>query len=138
MIKPKYEESIWRLCREINDIASTLPVGKRNMIANRLSRIQLLQSKINRKMDNEITNQSNEQIAARYTAKKAILQGMIDGRTISFLDSSEFKVSEMHTQMHCISRDIEEKKLPYILRKEWFEFAPGKRAKRYSIIHKES
>ena len=60
MIKPKYEESIWRLCLEINDIASTLPVGKRNMIANRLSRIQFLQSKINRKMDNEITNQSHE------------------------------------------------------------------------------
>ena len=92
MIKPKYEESIWRLCREINDIASTLPVGKRNMIANRLSRIQLLQSKINKKMDNEITNQSNEQIAARYNAKKAILQAMIDGRTISSLtqESSKF------------------------------------------------
>lgn len=138
MIKPKYEESIWRLCREINDIASTLPVGKRNMIANRLGKIQMLHRKINKKMDTEIINQSNEQIAARYNAKKAILQAMIDGRTISFLDSSEFKVSEMHTQMHCIARDIEKKKLPYILRKEWFEFAPGKRAKRYSIIHKES
>lgn len=48
MIKPKYEESIWRLCREINDIASTLPVGKRNMIANRLSRIQYNQKSIER------------------------------------------------------------------------------------------
>lgn len=138
MIQPKYEENIQRLCREISNIAASLPTGKRNMIQNRLGKIQILHRKINKKMDTEIINQSNEQIAARYNAKKAILQAMIDGRTISFLDSSEFKVSEMHTQMHCIARDIEDKNLPYILHKEWFEFAPGKRAKKYHITPKEA
>lgn len=126
MIQPKYEENVQRLCREISDIAASLPTGQRNMIQNRLGKIQMLHRKINRKMDTEIINQSNEQIAARYNAKKAILQAMIDGRTISFLDSKEFKVSEMHTQMHCIARDIEDKNLPYILHKSGLSSPPAR------------
>lgn len=76
--------------------------------------------------------QTNKQIADRYIAKKAIFDAMMNGRKISFLDSAEFEVSEMHTQMHCIRQDIEDKKLPVELKDEWMEFGKhGKKCKRY-------
>lgn len=140
MIRPKYEETISALCREIGELTAGLPTGLRHRVSNRLDKIQSInRKKVNyyTRMDTQIAEQSNAQIAARYNAKKAILQAMIDGRHISFLDSGEFKVSEMHTQMHCIARDIEKKNLPYILHREWFEFAPGKRAKMYHITKVE-
>ena len=82
-------------------------------------------------------HQTQRQIADRYIAKKAIFDAMMNGRRISFLDSAEFEVSEMHTQMHCIRQDIEDKKLPYILKDEWMVFGKhGKKCKRYWLESK--
>ena len=84
------------------------------------------------KVMNTENQQTQRQIADRYIAKKAIFEAMMNGRKISFLDSAEFEVSEMHTQMHCIRQDIEDKKLPWVLKDEWMEFGKhGKRCKRY-------
>ena len=75
---------------------------------------------------------TQKQIADRYIAKKAIFEAMMKGRRISFLDSAEFEVSEMPTQMHCIRQDITDKNLPVVLKDEWMEFGKhGKRCKRY-------
>lgn len=82
--------------------------------------------------------QTNKQIADRYIAKKAIFQAMVEGRRISFLDAHEFEVSEMHTQMHCIRKDIEDHNLPYILKDEWMEFGKhGKKCKKYWLEAKQ-
>lgn len=76
--------------------------------------------------------QTNKQIADRYIAKRAIFNALMNGRRISFLDSAEFEVSEMHTQMHCIRKDIEEKQLPVELKADWMEFGRhGKKCKVY-------
>lgn len=75
-------------------------------------------------------NQTNEQIAQRYIAKKAILSALIAGRKISLLDSLEFKVSEMHTQICSIRQDIERKNLPFVMNSKWIE-KNGKRLKEY-------
>lgn len=77
--------------------------------------------------------QTNRQIADRYVAKQAIFEALKKGRYLTFLDGKEFGASEMHTQMHCIRRDIEEKKLPYILIGERHEFRAGKYCKRYHL-----
>lgn len=140
MIKPKYEESIWRLCNEITSLVEGLPNGKRNMIINRLGQIRVINTKCIKKMQNQpiIPEQSSTQIADRYIAYQAIFNAMLGGRTISFLDSSEFKVSEMHTMICYIRKHIEAKRLPYEVHGEWFEFAPGKRAKKYHITPKEA
>ena len=90
-------------------------------------------------MEMTIDKSTQKQIADRYIAKKAIFEAMVKGRRISFLDSAEFEVSEMHTQMHCIRQDIADKNLPYVLKDEWMEFGKhGKRCKRYWIENTQS
>ena len=139
MIPPKYDEKVVKLCKEIATLVDPLPLGQKNMVLNRLGQIRILNSKINKKMNTTpIPEQSSEQIAARYNAQKAILEAMLGGRTISFLDSQEFKICEMHTAICYIRKHIEAKQLPYELKGEWFEFAPGKRAKMYHIEKKEN
>lgn len=76
--------------------------------------------------------QTREQIKARYIAKQAIFNAMMNGRHISLLDSVEFMVSEMHTQICTIRQDIEKKNLPVSMKSQWFE-RNGKRMKEYWI-----
>lgn len=79
----------------------------------------------------------SNQIKDRYIAKKAIFNAMKDGRHISLLDSREFEVSQMHTQITFIRNEIREKNLPYVLRDEWIPFGThGKRCKSYWLEHK--
>lgn len=134
MIQPKYDESIRTLCREIETIVECLPTGQRNRIINRLGKIQSINRRKYKNMETTIIPEQNAtQIADRYIAQKAILEAMLKGRHISFLDSAEFKICEMHTAICYIRKHIEAKQLPYELKGEWFEFAPGKRAKKYHI-----
>ena len=130
-MKPKYNETIWKVLAEIKDLSRDLPQGKRNQISNRCDKISSTIKKM-KVMNTAETKQTHKQIADRYIAKKAIFDAMMNGRRISFLDSAEFEVSEMHTQMHCIRQDIEDKNLPVVLKDEWMEFGKhGKKCKRY-------
>ena len=130
-MKPKYNETIWKVLAEIKDLSRELPQGKRNQISNRCDKISSTIKKM-KVMNTSETKQTQRQIADRYIAKKAIFDAMMNGRRISFLDSAEFEVSEMHTQMHCIRQDIEDKNLPVVLKDEWMEFGKhGKKCKRY-------
>lgn len=130
-MKPKYNETIWKVLAEIKDLSRELPQGKRNQISNRCDKISSTIKKM-KVMNTSETKQTQKQIADRYIAKKAIFEAMMNGRRISFLDSAEFEVSEMHTQMHCIRQDIEDKNLPVVLKDEWMEFGKhGKKCKRY-------
>lgn len=80
---------------------------------------------------------TQKQIADRYIAKVAIFNAMVSGRYISFLDSAEFEVSEMHTQMCQIRKDIEKKNLPYELKSAWRSFGThGKQCKYYWLQEK--
>lgn len=65
--------------------------------------------------------QTHQQIVDRYNAKKAIFEAMTQGRHISLLDSMEFAVSQMHTTICFIRKDIEEKNLPYEMKDRWIE-----------------
>ena len=78
--------------------------------------------------------QTSGQIADRYIAKKAIFEAMKNGREISMLDSTEFEVSQMHTQICNIRQDIRDKHLPFVLKDRWIEFGRhGKRCKAYKL-----
>lgn len=130
-MKPKYDETIWRVLTEIKDLSKDLPQGKRNQISNRCDKISSTIKKM-KVMNTSESKQTQRQIADRYIAKKAIFDAMVNGRRISFLDSAEFEVSEMHTQMHCIRREIEDKNLPVVLKDDWMEFGRhGKKCKVY-------
>ena len=122
---------------EIKSLTSDLPQGKRNQISNRCDKISSTIKKM--KIMNTEDHQTQRQIADRYIAKKAIFEAMLGGRKISLLDSVEFEVSQMHTQISSIRKDIEDKNLPWVLKDEWMEFGNhGKKCKRYWLENKST
>ena len=118
--------------REIQQAAQGLPAGKKHPIINRCSKaIMIINKKTNTTMVTE-DNFTSQQIADRYNAKKAIFEAMTQGRKISFLDSREFEVSEFHTTICKIRKDIDSKSLPWELKDQWISFGRhGKRCKEY-------
>lgn len=131
-MRPKYDENLIRIMREIQQAAQGLPSGKKHPIINRCSKaIMIINKKTNTTMVTE-DNFTSQQIADRYNAKKAIFEAMTQGRKISFLDSREFEVSEMHTIICQIRKDIDSKSLPWELKDQWISFGRhGKRCKEY-------
>lgn len=78
--------------------------------------------------------QTSRQISDRYNAKQAVFNALKNGREISLLDSMEFELSQMHTTITYIRKDIREKNLPYILKDRWITFGKhGKRCKAYRL-----
>lgn len=129
-MRPKYTETMLRLTREIQDLAKDLPPGKGHQIFNRCSKINVIIKK-NKDMNIE-DNFTSQQIADRYNAKKAVFEAMCQGRKLSFLDSREFEVSEFHTTICLIRKDIDSKNLPWDLKDRWITFGKhGKRCKEY-------
>lgn len=131
-MKPKYDENLYRIMREIQEIAKGLPPGKKHPIFNRCNKaIMIINKKSKRTMSTE-DNFTHQQIADRYNAKKAIFEAMTQGRKVSFLDSREFEVSEFHTTICKIRKDIDSKSLPWELKDQWISFGrDGKRCKEY-------
>ena len=131
-MRPKYDENLIRIMREIQQAAQGLPAGKKHPIINRCSKaIMIINKKTNTTMVTE-DNFTSQQIADRYNAKKAIFEAMTQGRKISFLDSREFEVSEFHTTICQIRKDIDSKSLPWELKDQWISFGRhGKRCKEY-------
>ena len=131
-MKPKYDENLVRIMREIQEIAQGLPPGKKHPIFNRCNKaIMIINKKSKRTMATE-DNFTSQQIADRYNAKKAIFEAMTQGRKVSFLDSREFEVSEFHTTICKIRKDIDSKSLPWELKDQWISFGRhGKRCKEY-------
>lgn len=129
-MRPKYTETMLRLTREIQDLAKDLPPGKGHQIFNRCSKINEIIKKT--KDMNIEDNFTSQQIADRYNAKKAVFEAMCQGRKLSFLDSREFEVSEFHTTICQIRKDIDSKNLPWDLKDRWITFGKhGKRCKEY-------
>ena len=83
-MKPKYDENLYRIMREIQEIAQGLPPGKKHPIFNRCNKaIMIINKKSKRTMATE-DNFTHQQIADRYNAKMAIFEAMTKGRKISF------------------------------------------------------
>lgn len=82
---------------------------------------------------------TQEDFAAQDKAKKAVFAAMMQGRKVDLRNAAEFQLSQMHTAIHQIRRDIERKALPVILCDEWVRPGEGARPfKRYWIIEKET
>lgn len=124
--------------------AAHLPKGEARRLNNYADKMAVaIRRYERRRATNSITAPDPEdlstsrQIADRYIAKQAIFNALTGGRHISLLHAREFKVSEMHTQIHCIRRDIEDKNLPYELHWKWIKVGlAGKRCKEYWLEEK--
>lgn len=146
MIKrPDYRKTIDALRAEIYEIAASLPPSVKNRLINKTDALtqrvrkeaaMIRQDAVAAAADGPIQEDdcryTQQQIADRYVARKAIFDALVRGREISLLNAREFKVSEMHTQIHCIREEIRKKDLPWILRDRWIESGTsGKRCKQY-------
>lgn len=123
----KFEKRIAEELAGLRKLAAYLPDGKARALLNKCDKISGYASKAQAMVDAPTGSlfprpeaapkyePTQEDIAARYNAKKAIFQALMAGRVISLENAAEFKVSQMHTQISCIRRDIEDKRLPWVL-----------------------
>lgn len=145
----KLEKKIAAELEGIRRLAALLPPGKCRALLNKCDRLSIISRKGQALLDTpvgclfpaethagDIT--TNEDVAGRYIAKKAIFEAMMRGRRVSLEDEDEFRTREMHTQIHCIRKEIEAKQLPWILCDEEVRPDPSRRGyKRYWLIPKE-
>lgn len=137
-MRPKHQESLLRLNKEIQELARDLTPGKYHQVINRCSKMNMIIKKAFKNMNTE-DNFTSRQIADRYIAKQAIFEAMTRGRKVSFLNSAEFAVSEFHTTICNIRKDIDRKSLPWDLKSQWITFGKqGKRCKEYWLESRES
>lgn len=141
----QYDPNIQDAVRQIRTVIRDLPSGQRLFIENKLDRISSQSKRAIRrgawKVDQQHTQAytpTHDQIAKRESAIKAVMQAMIGGRKISFLDGEEFELTQMHTTITKIRRKIEQKNLPYIMCDEVFFVGKNNNpAKKYWLIPKE-
>lgn len=125
------EKRLRSLLQEVRLIAGTIDTKHGRQIVNYCDKIGVaFRRRVAEPAFSE--GESTSQVEKRYVARKAILSALLSGRRISLLDSAEFQVSQMHTQMHLIAtKDLLE--LPdYVLRSEWVPCGTaGARCKEY-------
>ena len=125
--------------RALREKALQIEGIRRNRVANYFGKIIVEAGKVARLKDEPQDNKAlQKQIADRYDANKAIFNALLSGRRITLENPREFRVSEMHTQIHCIREKISKQNLPYILQSRWVNIGTLKRrVKEYWIETKE-
>lgn len=143
----KLEKRIAAELDGIKKLAAFLPNGKANALLNKCAKIgayarkgqaliEAPQGSLFPREEHAGEVSTNEDIAARYVARRAIFEAM-KSRKVSLEDAERFRISQMHTQIHCIRREIQDKQLPWVLCDEAVQ-RPGRRGyKRYWLIPKE-
>lgn len=135
-----------RLTERIDDLrsyAKLLPAGRARALNNKCDALTLLAKKAAAQamypQRNLFDARTQEDMAAQHNAKMAVFQAMMGGRRISLENAREFKVSQMHTVICKIRREIEDKNLPWVLCDEWIRKGKGsgRTYKHYWLIPKE-
>lgn len=148
MQKIKIEKRISEEVAGILKMADYLPAGKANALRNKLANIRKYATKAQAMVDAPVGNLFTQPVHANYDArtdadmasqekcKKAVFLHMVSGGKVSLLDAHRFRVSQMHTTIAKIRKDIDRKKLPYILCDEWVRPEGTRPFKRYWLIDK--
>lgn len=143
--------NIERRCKEETDSirnrvqkSKTMTPGEKNAILNRLDALDQWSKKVAKQ---QLTAhyrhacydaRTNDDIAAQMRAKKAVFAALMAGRRVDLTMAAEFHVSQMHTAIAQIRRDISSKHLDLILCDEWLRPDDGRRPyKQYWLVQKE-
>lgn len=119
--------------------SKTISSGDRNAILNRLEDIERWARKTQSQQERghyrtaAYDARTNEDIAAQEKCKKAVFEAMLNGRHVDLRNSHEFRVSQMHTTIHKIRRDIERKHPDLVLCDEWLRLEGTRPFKSYWI-----
>ena len=143
--------NIERRCKEETDSirnrvqkSKTMTPGEKNAILNRLAALDQWSKKVAKQ---QLTAhyrhacydaRTNDDIAAQMRAKKAVFAALMAGRRVDLTMAAELQVSQMHTAIAQIRRDISSKHLDFILCDEWLRPDDGRRPyKQYWLVQKE-
>lgn len=143
--------NIERRCKEETDSirnrvrkSKTMTPGEKNAILNRLAALDSWSRKVAKQQliphyrHAAYDARTNDDIAAQMRAKKAVFAALMAGRRVDLTMAAEFQVSQMHTAIAQIRRDIWRKDLPYVLCDEWLRPTDGSRPyKQYWLVQKE-
>ena len=143
--------NIERRCKEETDSirnrvqkSKTMTPGEKNAILNRLDALDLWSKKVAKQQltahyrHAAYDARTNDDIAAQMRSKKAVFAALMAGRRVDLTMAAEFHVSQMHTAIAQIRRDISSKHLDLILCDEWLRPDDGRRPyKQYWLVQKE-
>ena len=143
--------NIERRCKEETDSirnrvqkSKTMTAGEKNAILNRLAARDQWSKKVAKQQltahyrHASYDARTNDDIAAQMRAKKAVFAALMAGRRVDLTMAAEFHVSQMHTAIAQIRRDISSKHLDFILCDEWLRPDDGRRPyKQYWLVQKE-
>lgn len=143
--------NIERRCKEETDSirnrvqkSKTMTPGEKNAILNRLDALDQWSKKVAKQQltahyrHASYDARTNDDIAAQMRAKKAVFAALMAGRRVDLTMAAEFHVSQMHTAIAQIRRDISSKHLDLILCDEWLRPDDGRRPyKQYWLVQKE-
>ena len=139
-IDKRYEEEL----AGIRKIAEKfLPLGARNAVMNKCSKLSRYAQKAAAQLERghyrtaAYDARTNEDIAAQARCKKAVFEAMLAGRHVDLRNAAEFHVSQMHTAIAQIRRDIDRKHPDLLLCDEWVRLEGTRPFKSYWIIEKE-
>ena len=143
--------NIERRCKEETDSirnrvqkSKTMTPGEKNAILNRLAALDQWSKKVAKQQltahyrHAAYDARTNDDIAAQMRAKKAVFAALMAGRRVDLTMAAEFQVSQMHTVIAQIRRDIYRKRPDLILCDEWLRPDDGRRPyKQYWLVQKE-
>ena len=141
-IDKRYEEELAGIRR----IATAhLPQGEANKVLNKCAKLASYAKKAAAQLERghyrtaAYDARTNEDIAAQARCKQAVFEAMLAGRHVDLRNASEFHVSQMHTAIAQIRRDIDRKnKYPgLLLCDEWVRPQGTRPFKSYWIDKKE-
>ena len=139
-IDKRYEEEL----AGIRKIAEKyLPLGARNAVLNKCSKLSLYSKKAAAQLQRghyrtaAYDARTNEDIAAQARCKKAVFEAMLAGRHVDLRNAQEFHVSQMHTAIAQIRRDIDRKHPDLVLCDEWVRLEGTRPFKSYWLVEKE-
>ena len=143
--------NIERRCKEETDSirnrvqkSKTMTPGEKNAILNRLAALDQRSKTVAKQQltahyrHADYDARTNDDIAAQMRYKKAVFAALMAGRRVDLTMAAEFQVSQMHTAIAHIRRDISRKHPELILCDEWLRPDDGRRPyKQYWLVQKE-
>lgn len=125
-----------------------LPAGERRAILGHLDKIDYIARKASKQLSvahhrgpvvhAPYDARTEDDMAGLAKAKKAIFDAMMKGRRVDCTMSREFEISQVHTAIHQIRRDIDRKNLDIVLCDEWKRPEGRRPYKQYWIVQKEA
>lgn len=124
--------------------SKNMTIGEKNGILNRISALNRWAEKVAKQQRTphyrhaNYDARTNDDIAAQARAKKAVFMALMAGRHVDLTCSEEFQLSQFHTAISQIRRDIVRKHPNLELCDEWVRKGDGSRPyKSYWLEKKE-